>query len=169
MVKMKCRAAAFVALCSLLFNSAHAVDLLKNGPSVFNYNYAEAVYLNDDNADGIGLRFSADIRENYALLFEYARLSDNGFDVDGLSGGVVYHIEAARFPGRADWVFEAGVVFVDAEGIDDTGVSLGGGIRYAVNDALEVNGMLERCTKYQPAFLHSLKLTWEMAPHWAWV
>ena len=163
MVKLKCRAAAFVALCSLLFNSAHAADLLKNGPSVFNYNYAEAVYLNDDNADGIGLRFSADIRENYALLFEYARLSDNGFDVAGLSGGVVYHIEAARFPGRADWVFEAGVVFVDAEGIDDTGVSLGGGVRYAVNDALEVNGMLGLSTVFDTDVTLNLRALYEVS------
>ena len=142
MVKANHLGAVLVAICGLCFNSATAAELLKNGPSVFNYNFADVLYLNDESADGIGLRFSADIRENYAVQFSYGRVSDGGFDQDTLAGGVAYHIAAARFPGKADWVLDAGLVFVDVEGIDDTGLFVNGGIRYAVNEPLEVNAAL---------------------------
>ena len=156
--------AALFAICSLFFNPATAADLLKSGPSVFNYNFAEILYLNDDSADGIGLRFSADIRENYALRFEYARVSDGGFDADTLIGGVTYHIEAARFPRKADWVFDAGLQFVDAGGIDDTGIFISGGLRYAVNQALEVNGTLGLSTVFDTDVNLLLRALYEVSP-----
>ena len=68
MAKNKYLGATISALFGLLFNSAHAADLLKTGPSVFNYNFADVLYIDEGNLDGIGLRFSADIRENYACL-----------------------------------------------------------------------------------------------------
>ena len=156
-------AAALVTICSLLCSSANAADLLKSGPSVFNYNFAEVLYLDDDNADGFGLRFSADIRENYALRFEYARVSDGGFDADTLIGVVTYHIETARFRGKADWVFDAGLEFVDADGNDDTGIFLDAGIRYAVNDQLEVNGKLGLATVFDTDIFLSLRALYEVS------
>ena len=55
------------------------------------------------------------------------------------------------------------MVFVDAEGIDDTGVSLGGGIRYAVNDALEVNGMLGLSTVFDTDVTLNLRALYEVS------
>jgi len=163
MAQVKYLGAALVTLCGLLSGSAQAIDLLKSGPSVFNYNFADALYLNDDSADGIGLRFSADIRENYAVQFSYARLSDGGFDVDSLAGGVAYHIETARFRGKADWVFDAGLNFVDVESIDDTGIFLGAGIRYAVSDPLEVNGRISISTVFDTDVILSLRALYEIS------
>ena len=122
------------ALGLLLINQASA-QLLKTGPSVFNYNFGDLAYVDDDIADGFGLRFSADIRENYALQVAYRRLSAGSLDVDAITGSVAYHIESSRFRGKADWVFDVGIDIIDAESIDETGLNAGAGIRYAITDA----------------------------------
>ena len=163
MAKNKYLGATISALFGLLFNSAHAADLLKTGPSVFNYNFADVLYIDEGNLDGIGLRFSADIRENYAVQFEYARISDGGFDQDTLVGGIAYHIQTAKFPSRADWVFDAGLEFIDLGGIDDTGIFLGAGIRYAVSDPLEVNGRIGVSTVFDTDVILNLRALYEVA------
>jgi len=154
--------AALVTGCSICLNSAYADSLLKTGPSVFNYDYADLIYV-DDDANGLGLRFSADIRDNYALQIGYTRLSAGRFDYDTLSGGVAYHIEAAKYRGKADWVFDAGFQTADAAGLDETGLYLGAGMRYAVNDALEVNGAVNLNTIFDTDLTLNLRALYEVA------
>jgi len=143
-------------------NIASADSLLKTGPSVFNYDYGDLLYV-DDDANGLGLRFSADIRDNYALQIGYTRLSAGRFDYDTLSGGIAYHIEAANYRGKADWVFDVGFRTADAAGIDETGLYLGAGMRYAVNDALEVNGALNLDTIFDTDLTVNLRALYEVA------
>lgn len=154
---------ALLTSLGLMCNNVVAQDLLKNGPSVFNYNYADAVYIDDDGADGLGLRFSADIRNNYALQVGYSRLGAGSFDFDSVSGGVAYHIEAARFPGKADWVFDVSFQTVDAAGIDETGLNASAGLRYAVNDALEVNGAVVLNTLFDTDISLTVRALYEVA------
>jgi len=138
------------------FNNANAIGFLKKGPSNFNYNFAEIAYVDfDDSLDGISLlRFSASFDENYAFRVAYSRASADVFDADTLTAGATYHIQSKAYP-QADWLLDAGLIAVDLDFADDVGISIGGGVRYGLSDALELNG--------------NLSLLLEMAPHWDWV
>lgn len=152
-----------LASISLAFTQSASAQLLRNGPSVFNYNYFDALYLDSDGADGLGLLFSADIRDNYALQVGYARLTEGRFDADTVTGGVAYHIETANYQGRADWVLDLGFQIVDAEGVDETGLYAGAGMRFAVNDALELNGSLNLTTAFDTDLSVNLRALYEVA------
>lgn len=151
------------ALLSFLTFSQASAQLLRNGPSVFNYNYIDLLYLDSDGVDGLGLLFSADIRDNYALQVGYARLSEGRLDADTVSGGVAYHIETANYQGKADWVFDLGFEIADVEGIDETGLYAGAGIRYSVTNALEVNGSLNLSTTFDTDLSLNLAALYEVA------
>lgn len=163
MVKNNFSAAVLLAVCSLFLKPATAADLLKTGPSVFNYNYADLTYIDDDGADGLGLRFSADIRDNYAIQVGYSRLSAGRFDASSVSGGIAYHIEAANYRGKADWVFDLGFQTVDGVFDDETGLYAGAGMRYAVNEALEVNGSVNLTTVFDTDLSLNLRALYEVA------
>ncbi len=156
------RTLLLVTLSVLSTNPASA-QLLKSGNSVFNYNYVDALYLDDDDADGLGLRFSADIRDNFALQVGYARISAGRSDADTIAGGVAYHIAAASFLERADWVFDLGFQIIDADGNDDTGLYAGAGIRYAANAALELNGSVNLTTAVDTDLDLNLRALYEVA------
>lgn len=152
-----------MATLILLSINPVSAELLKTGPSVFDYNYVDAAYIDDGDADGPGLRFSADIRENYALTFGYSRLSAGGFDADTLSGDLIYHIEATKFPQKADWVFNLGILLIDVDGNDEAGLNAGAGIRYAVNDPLEVNGSINLTTAFDADLALNLRALYELS------
>lgn len=147
---------------SLIFSNAQAEGLLKSGPSVFNYDYVDLEYIDNDGADGFGLRFSADFKENLAVQVGYSKLSAGRLDFDTLSGGVAYHIQTSNYP-QADWVFDAGLQTADSGFNDDTGLYLGAGIRYAVNDALEVNGSVNLNTIGDTDLNINLRALYEVA------
>ena len=124
-----------------------AQDFLRTGPHVFNYNYVELKYLDVDNADGFGFVGSADIKPNLALKVEYSALSVGSFDSNILRLGATNYIGSTIYR-QADWVFDAGLDFAGGDGSNDTGLFISGGARYAVNDALEVNGAFELSTLF---------------------
>lgn len=146
---------------SFFTTSANAEGLLKSGPSVFNYNYVDLEYLDRNSNDGFALRFSADFKPNYAFNVGYSKLGSGRRDIDFLSAGVTYHIQTANYP-QADWVFDAGFQSVDA-GSDDSGLLLGAGIRYAMNDALELNGTLNLTTVGDTDLAINIRALYEVA------
>ena len=135
-----------VLICFLtLSNPLLAQSFLPTGPHVFNYNYAEVKYLDVGSADGFAVAGSADIRSNIAINAEFASLSAGSADLDLLSIGAVSYIGSKAYS-QADWVFGVGLDFADANGNSDAGVSVRGGVRYALTDALELNGAIELST-----------------------
>ena len=149
-----------IAAC---LNNAQAIGFLKEGPSNFNYNYAEIAYVDfDDDFDGVSLRFSASFHQNYAFRASYSRASAGSFDLDSLFGAVTYHIQSRAYP-QADWFLEAGLVAVDLDFDDDVGISLGGGVRYGLSDALELNGNLFLATAFDTDLLIELRALYEFA------
>ena len=151
----------FSAVASL--NNAHAIGFLKKGPSNFNYNFAEIAYVDfDDSLDGLSLRFSASFDENYAFRVAYSRASADAFDADTLTAGVTYHIQSSAYP-RADWLLDAGLIAVDLDFADDVGISIGGGVRYGLSDALELNGNLSLQTAFDSDLIIELRALYEFA------
>ncbi len=138
---------AVLTLALAFSTQSMAQDFLRTGPHVFNYNYAEVKYVDVDNADGFALVGSADIKPNLALKVQYVTLSAGSFDSNLLRLGGVNYVGSASYS-QADWVFEAGLDFAGGDGDSDTGLFVSGGVRYAINDALEVNGALEFSTVY---------------------
>lgn len=133
---------------SLAFSSqAMAQKFLRTGPNVFNYNFVELKYLDVGSADGFGLVGSADIKPNVALKVAYASLNIGSFDSNILRLGASNYIGSVTYD-QADWVYEAGLDFAGGDGSDDIGLFISVGARYAVNDALEVNGALELSTLF---------------------
>ncbi len=160
----KSLAKVLLILCaSLLATNTASAQLLKTGKSVFNYNLIDGAYVDGDGADGLRLRFSADIRENFALNAGYTRLSVGRFDADTVAAGLTYHIEAAKFPGKADWNFGLGFQIIDAEGSDETGLSADAGIRYAVTEQLEANAALLFTTAIDTDLSLGLRGLYELA------
>jgi len=143
-----------------------AQGFLKTGPHVFNYNYAEFKFLDVESADGFALVGSADIKPNLALKVEYAALSEGSFDSDVLRLGGVNYIGSATYT-QADWVFQAGLDFAGGDGKNDTGLFLSGGVRYAVSDALEVNGALEISTIFDTDLTAKVAALYEVSTGFA--
>lgn len=155
-----------IACALFLSNLALAASFLQTGPHVFNYNFAEIKYLDVENADGFAIAGSADIRPNIALKVQYAALSEGRFDRDILRLGVSNYVGTAAYS-QADWVFETGLDIADGDGDSDTGLYLSGGTRYAINDALEVNGTLEFSTVYDSELTIRLAALYEVSTGFA--
>lgn len=153
--------------CALTFSTqSHALDFLRTGAHVFNYNYAELKYVDVDDADGLALVGSADFRPNLALRVEYTALSAGSFDLDVLRLGATNYIGSTTYK-QADWVFQAGLDIAGGDGDDDTGIYLSGGTRYAVSDALEVNGTLEVSTLFDTDLTAQIAALYEISTGFA--
>lgn len=156
-----------LVIFALAFSThSSAQDFLRTGPHVFNYNYAEVKYLDVDNADGFALVGSADIKPNLALKFQYSTLSAGSFDSSVLRLGAANYIGSTTYR-QADWVFEAGLDIAGGDGPSDTGLFVRGGARYAVSDALEVNGALEFSTLYDNDLTAHLAALYEVSTGFA--
>lgn len=156
-----------VVISALMFSTqSMAQDFLRTGPHVFNYNYAEIKYLDVDNADGFGLVGSADIKPNLALKVQYATLSAGSFDSNVLRLGATNYIGSSSYS-QADWVFEAGLDFAGGDGDSDTGLFVSGGVRYALNDAMELNGAIELSTLYDTDLTAKLAALYEVSTGFA--
>ncbi|OED39079.1 hypothetical protein AB833_16170 [Chromatiales bacterium (ex Bugula neritina AB1)] len=132
-------------LCSSLLctATAHASNFFKEGPSVFNYNYAELKFLDLDSADGLSFSGSADIKKNIAINVEYANLSDGPADLDLLTFGSAFYRQSARYK-KADYILAAGLQYLSGNGSDsDTGIFISAGTRYAVNNSMEANAAMK--------------------------
>lgn len=138
-----------VAVCGLLLlatSGPGAAEFLKKGPSVFNYNFLEAKYIDADGFDGLGLTGSGDIKQNIAVRVDFTQLSSGRFDSSALRLGGTYYIQSQAYP-QADWVFGAGLDRYSFDGGgDDSGLFLSAGTRYAINDAMEANATVELTT-----------------------
>ena len=145
----------FVALTG----NAMSAELFKQGPSVFNYNFLELKYLDADAGDGLGLVGSGDIRPNIALRVDYAEAGSGNVDVDALRLGASYYIQSQTFR-QADWNFAAGLDRVEDEG----GIFLSAGTRYALNDVIELSGVLELRTVLDTDLSVSLAGLYEISP-----
>ena len=144
-------------------NNAQAIGFLKEGPSNFNYNFAEIAYVDfDDNLDGVSLRFSASFQQNYAFRASYIRASAGSFDTDALFGAVTYHIQSSAYP-QADWLLDAGLIAVNNDFDDEVGFSLGAGVRYGLSDALELNGNLFLQSVFDTDLVIELRALYEFA------
>ena len=125
--------------CLIFASGNSAAQLLKKGPSVFNYNFVELKIL---DSDGFGLTGSADIQPNIAIRVDFSEIDTDRFgDGSALRFGGTYYIQSKSYP-QADWVFGAGLENFNS----DTGLFISAGTRYAINDALEVNGAIELTT-----------------------
>jgi len=152
--------------CALFFSShTEAQSFLKTGPHVFNYNYAELKFLDVESASGFALVGSADIKPNLALKAEYTALSAGSFDSDLLRLGAANYFGSTTYS-QADWVLQAGLDFAGGDA-DDTGLFLSGGIRYAVSDALEVNGALELSTVFDTDLTAKIAALYEVSTGFA--
>ncbi len=139
-------------------------QFLKKAPSVFNYNFVEAKYVDTEGSDGFSLTGSADIRQNIALRFDFQQLSSGPFDVNTLRLGGTYYLQSKSYP-RADWVFSGGVERFDFDlGGDDSGLFISGGARYAINDAMEVNAAVELATAGDSDIIIKLAGLYEVYP-----
>ena len=156
---------AMLAGLTLFIGSGNvAAELLKKGPSVFNYNFVEAKYIDADGSDGFGLTGSADIRDNIALRVDFSQLSSGRFDATGLRLGGTYYIQSQAYP-QADWVFGGGLDRYDFDlGGDDSGLFFSAGIRYAINDAMEANASVELTTAGDTDITINLAGLYEVAP-----
>jgi opacity protein-like surface antigen len=156
-----------VIISAILFSTQSAAqDFLRTGPHVFNYNYAEIKYLDVDNADGFGLVGSADIKPNLALKVQYATLSAGSVESNILRLGAANYIGSTNYK-QADWVFEAGLDFGGGDVDSDTGLFLSGGVRYALNDAMELNGAIEVSTIYDTDLTAKLAALYEVSTGFA--
>ena len=79
-----------------------------------------------------------------------------------LSGGVAYHIQAAKYPGQADWVLTLGFDTADGDGVDETGLYAGAGARYAINGAMELDGSINLSTAFNTEVSLNLKFMYEV-------
>jgi len=157
---------ALISFALMFSSQSGAQSFLKTGPHVFNYNYAELKFLDVESADGFALVGSADIKPNLAVKVEYAALSDGSFDSDLLRLGATNYIGSTSYS-QADWVFQAGLDFGGGDGDGDTGLFLSGGLRYAVSDALEVNGALELATIYDTDLTAKIAALYEVSTGFA--
>ncbi len=154
------------AICgALACTSAHSADgIFSKGPSVFNYNYVEAKFLDFDGADGLAFTGSADIKKNIALNVEYAKLSDGPADLDVLAFGATFYKQSVRYP-QADYLLAAGLERFSGNGSSsDTGIYLSAGTRYALNDAMEINGALQLSTTGDTDISVHLAALYEVSP-----
>lgn len=152
--------AACCALSFLVAGNAISAELFKKGPSVFNYNFAEIKYLDGENgADGIGLTGSGDIQQNIAIRVDFARVSVGSFDSNSLRLGGTYYKQSEAFP-QADMVFSGGFDRYE----DESGLFLSAGTRYAVNDALELNGTIILSTAFDTDISLALAGLYEVSP-----
>lgn len=138
--------ATITSLILLTTSVPGAAEFLKKGPSVFNYNFLEAKYIDADGSDGFGFTASADIQQNIALRADYTQLSAGRFDATALRFGGTYYIQSQAYP-QADWVFSGGFDRYDFDlGGDDSGLFFSAGTRYALNDKMEANAAIEVTT-----------------------
>jgi len=128
-----------------LSNPVMSQGFLPTGPHVFNYNYVELKFVDVDSANGFAVAGSADIRPNLAVNAEFAALSAGSADLDLLRIGVNSYIGSKAYR-QADWVFGAGLDFADVNGSNEGGVFANAGVRYALTDAVELNGAVELST-----------------------
>ena len=119
-----------------------------------NYNYLQVSYgqvefddtLFDVDGDGFGLNGVFAINEDFHLFGDYQTSGlDFGVDLNILEAGFGYNRSMSEM---TDLVARVGYVRVeaDAPGVpsqDDTGFSLGAGVRSAISDALELNGGID--------------------------
>ncbi len=154
-----------IAICAMFgFSPAVAEGFLKNGPSVFNYNYVEIKYVDVDGGDGFSLLGSADIKENIALQVEFSQFEFGSAEVDVLQFGASYYIQSRSYP-LADWVFSAGFERLSGDRFSsDSGIFVSAGTRYAVNDVLEVNAALELATAGDTDLNLHLAALYEVTP-----
>lgn len=145
---------------------AMAQQFLRTGPNVFNYNYVELKFLDVGSADGFGLVGSADIKPNVALNVEYVALSVGSFDSNILRLGATNYIGSISYD-QADWVYAAGLDFAGGDGSNDIGLFISAGARYAVNDALEVNGALEVSTLFDTDLTARIAAIYEVSTGFA--
>lgn len=152
----------FAAICSFSFfvsGYAGAAELFKKGPSVFNYNFAEVKYVDADGADGFSLTGSGDIQQNIALRVDFTTLSAGGVNFDTLRLGANYYIQSQAYP-QADWVFGGGFDRHESE----SGIFVSGGGRYALSDAMEINGSVELNTTFDTDIILKLAALYEVSP-----
>lgn len=126
-------------------NPAHAAGF-------FSYNYAEGGYtsVSDDKSDadgtGLYLKGSYDFMENLSVIASYASTDYDDTDVtrSGFSIGLGYHMPLAA---QTDVLLSALLDNVTVEAgpgeEDDTGYTLGLGIRHGIDQNFEINGGLE--------------------------
>lgn len=149
--------AAVSAFSFFIASGNSAAELLKKGPSVFNYNFLEVKLL---DSDGFGLTGSADVQQNIAVRVDFSEVDTGPFgDSSALRLGGTYYIQSKSYP-QADWVFGAGLDSFSS----DTGLFLSAGTRYAINDALEVNGAIELTTIGDTDFHLNLAALYEFSP-----
>lgn len=143
--------------CLLIACGNSNAELLKKGPSVFNYNFVEVKLL---DSDGFGLTGSADIKENIAIRVDFTEIDTGPFgDSSALRLGGSYYIQSKSYP-QADWVFSAGLDSFSSE----TGLFLSAGTRYAIDDALEINGAVELTTIGDTDITLELAALYEFSP-----
>jgi opacity protein-like surface antigen len=115
----------------------------------FDYNYLQLNYGNvefDDinvDGDGFGLSGSYAIKPNWHVFAGYEATGlDFGIDATTLGAGIGYNTEMAP---ALDMYARLSYQYVDFDapgigGIDDSGLGLGVGLRFAASEDLELNG-----------------------------
>ena len=135
------------ALLVILF--AFSTSVYADG---FNYNTVTASYGQIDfdnlNADGdiFGIGASAEVGENFFVFGNYgvSEIDDGvlSVDIDQWNAGIGYHTPISDY---VDLVASLSYEYIDLSlplglgSIDDNGIGLGLGMRYAANDQLELN------------------------------
>ena len=123
-------------------SAAPAQQLFAKG---FNYNYVQGQYVkpsmdNVDGGSGFAITGSVALNDNFALNAGYNDASfDNDIDASGYNVGVTYHMPVAD---STDILLNAAFEQAEASAFgistDDTGYSIGAGIRQKVASAVEL-------------------------------
>lgn len=120
------------------------------GQAQFNYNFVDLDYVFDvelESLDGDGFAIDGqfEIAESFFLGASYEDYSldlNNNFDVDAeileVFGGYFHNLNE-----ELDFVATFGWVDLEVGNGDDDGLALSGGVRYAINQDIEVDAMLE--------------------------
>ena len=121
-----------IALLASLSLATHAAD--------FNYSYGQLGYETGD-VDGFVLTGSFDINKDIFIIgrFVDATNDDTGVDIDysELSIGAGYHMPIQK---DLDAVFTVSLSDVEVGTVSDTGVLLTAGVRFNLNESVELAG-----------------------------
>ncbi len=141
------------------FNQVYAIDFSTAKQNVFDYNYAEAEFVDYDAGDsGFKLTGSFDLKSNAGIIGHFATASN----YTELGFGGDYHAKFDVLP-NADYLFYGGFergefsfdgIFADYT-YDDSGFFFGGGVRSQLMEQLEVDGEIS----YHSFFDGDIRLT----------
>ena len=113
----------------------------------FNYNYGQ-VGIETGDVEGLVLTGSFDITKDIFVLArvidgDIERRRSNDLDYSEFSAGAGYHMPVNK---QMDAVFAISLHSIDIENNDDTGILFSGGIRYMINQQVELAGNIFHTT-----------------------